>query len=202
MRSLAASKTGAAWSSVWAKMSETKIGLPAQISTAEFSVLRFSDVCSLARTTSTNAEVLRSHDGLACRRFPPVDACANCRSPAHAGQGGNFFRRALRVAAGDHDLGVGILAMNAADCGASVLIGGGRYGAGIEHHDCASPACGASIATLLELAFDGRAVGLGGAASEICYVESGHNPMLSQASVTGRQRQLRSGTESPTQAEA
>ena len=50
----------------------------------------------------------------------------------HAGKGGDFLRSALRIAAGDHDLRVGILPMNAADGGACVLIGRGRYRAGVE----------------------------------------------------------------------
>ena len=49
---------------------------------------------------------------------------------ADAGQGSDFFWRALRVTSGDYDLGFWVLAMDAANCGASVLIGGGRYGAG------------------------------------------------------------------------
>ena len=53
---------------------------------------------------------------------------------ADAGQSGDFFRRALRVAAGDHDLGFGVLAMNAADGGAGVLIGGGGHGAGVKNN--------------------------------------------------------------------
>ena len=61
----------------------------------------------------------------------------------HAGEGGDFFRGALRVAAGDDDLGFGIFAMNAADGGAGVLVGRGGDSAGVE---TTSPACAGSSA--------------------------------------------------------
>jgi hypothetical protein len=51
---------------------------------------------------------------------------------AYAGQGSDFFRRTLRVTAGDHDLGLRILTMDAADRGASILVGGSRHRAGVE----------------------------------------------------------------------
>ena len=53
----------------------------------------------------------------------------------YAREGGDFFRGALRVAAGDDDLAAGVVAMNAADGGAGVLVGRGGYGAGVEDND-------------------------------------------------------------------
>jgi hypothetical protein len=50
-------------------------------------------------------------------------------------EGGDFFRGALRVTAGDHDGGIRICSMNAADGGAGMLVGGGGYGAGVQHND-------------------------------------------------------------------
>ena len=88
-----------------------------------------------------------------------------------AGKRGDFFRGALRVAAGDHDLRIGILAMDAADGGAGILIGGGGDGAGIEHDSSASVARRAFESPLFELALDSGAVGLGGAAAEILDVK-------------------------------
>jgi hypothetical protein len=53
----------------------------------------------------------------------------------HAWEGGDFLRGTLGVAAGDYDPGVGIFAMNAANGGAGVLIGSGRYSAGVKNND-------------------------------------------------------------------
>ena len=47
----------------------------------------------------------------------------------------NFFRSALRVTTGDHDARSGIRAMNLAHGIARLRIGGGGYGAGVQHHD-------------------------------------------------------------------
>ena len=91
---------------------------------------------------------------------------------AHAGQSRDFFRRALRVTAGDHDPGFGVLAVNAADGGACVLVGRGGHGAGVEDYESGLRRfVGALQAALPQLAFDGSAVRLGGAAAEIHYVE-------------------------------
>lgn len=91
----------------------------------------------------------------------------------HAGQSGDFFRGALRVAAGDHDPCVGIFAMNAADGGAGVLISGSGYGAGVENNESGFRGLvGPLQAAFAELAFDGGAVGLGGSAAEIRHVVS------------------------------
>jgi hypothetical protein len=53
----------------------------------------------------------------------------------HAWEGGDFLRGTLGVAAGDYDPGVGIFAMNAANGGAGVLVGSGRYSAGVKNND-------------------------------------------------------------------
>src|SRR6185369_135804 len=63
------------------------------------------------------------------------------RVPDHlgdAGEGGDLFRSALRVAASDHDLCIRIFAMNTADGGAGVLVSGGRYGASVENDQAGS----------------------------------------------------------------
>ena len=92
-----------------------------------------------------------------------------------AADGGDFFGGALGVASGDDDLGVGILAVDAADGGTGIVIGGGGDGAGIEYNEFGFTRSGGGIESLLlELALDRGAVGLGGAASEILDVESCH----------------------------
>ena len=52
-----------------------------------------------------------------------------------ARQGGQLFGRALGIAAGDHDLCAGIFAVDSADGGAGVLIGGGGDRAGVQDDD-------------------------------------------------------------------
>ena len=98
---------------------------------------------------------------------------------SHAWQSGDFFRSSLRVAAGDHNLCVGILAMNATDGGAGVLIRRGGDGAGVEDDESGlGRLFGALQAAFPQLAFDARAVRLRGPAAEICHVESCHVSIL------------------------
>ena len=98
---------------------------------------------------------------------------------ADAGQCRDFCWRALRVTSGDYDLGFWVLAMDAANCGASVLIGGSRYGAGIEDNQSSFGSFSSAFQTALpQLALDGSAVGLGSATSEIRHVESCHVSIL------------------------
>ena len=117
---------------MWAKMSETKIGLRASDLGP-----RTSDA-SWVSGTKPDCSVLGSE----VRGLTPAQSyfcqlmlvrIADYR--AHARKGGDFFRSTLCIAAGDDDLGPGIFAMNAADRGACVLIGGGGYRAGIKHDD-------------------------------------------------------------------
>lgn len=93
----------------------------------------------------------------------------------YARQGGDFFWGALGVASGDDDLAVGILTVDAADGSSGIVVGGSSDRASIQDDDFG--AGGASVtleAALLELALDGGAIGLGGAASEILDIESCH----------------------------
>jgi hypothetical protein len=94
----------------------------------------------------------------------------------HAWDYGNFIRSALRVAASDHDLTFRILTMDAADGGARVLIGGSCDGASVKH-DNLSLRGGASTseAALTKLTLNGSAVGLGGPAAKVLYIETAHS---------------------------
>jgi hypothetical protein len=85
----------------------------------------------------------------------------------------------LRVAAGDDDLRGGIYGVELADGVASLGIGGGGYGASVQDYYVGSTwgIC-QGAAAIEELAFDGGAVGLGGAATELFDVESGHGESL------------------------
>ena len=55
--------------------------------------------------------------------------------PGNAAKLRKVLRSALRVTAGNHDARGGIRAMNFAHGVARLRIGGGGYGAGVQHHD-------------------------------------------------------------------
>src|ERR1700674_311976 len=98
---------------------------------------------------------------------------------ADAGEGGNLFGGALRVAAGDYDSRFRILPTYAADRGASILVRARGDCAGIHHHHGGLRGSGgAGRPALLELAFEGCAVSLSGATAEVFYVVSGHVLMV------------------------
>jgi len=95
-----------------------------------------------------------------------------------AGEGGDFFGCALGVASGDENFGVGIVALEAADGGAGVLVGGVSDGAGVEDDEVGVVFLGAGEAAGFELALERCAIGLGGAASEVFDVEGGHGDIV------------------------
>jgi hypothetical protein len=106
-----------------------------------------------------------------------------------AGQGGDFFGGALGIASGDDDSCQGILALHAADGGASVLIGGIGDGASVEYDEIGLRGGDWRQTAGFELMFDGGAIGLSGSASEIFDVVGGHGFMV--AHVRGRVVDLR-----------
>src|SRR5437016_11413816 len=55
--------------------------------------------------------------------------------PADARQRSDFLRGALGITAGDYDLELGILAVEAADSGSSVSVRFGSYGTSINNHN-------------------------------------------------------------------
>src|ERR1700691_2378814 len=100
---------------------------------------------------------------------------------ADAGECGDFFRSTLGVASGDDDFCRWILAADAADGSSGILIGGSGDGASVEQDEVGVRGGSAGQAASLELAFQGGAVGLGGAASEIYDVKGSHAIMVAQA---------------------
>ena len=96
-----------------------------------------------------------------------------------AGQGGQFFGRALSVAAGYHNFCMGIFAVHTSDGCAGILIGGCRDCASVQDYD---PGFGESASALqsliLELALEGGAVGLGRPAPKILYVKTRHHTIV------------------------
>ena len=101
-----------------------------------------------------------------------------------AGDGGDFLRGALRVTSGNQDLRIGILAMNAADGGARVLVGRRRHRAGVENnHLRVIRRSGALQAAVQQLPLDGSAVGLCSPAPEVFNVISRHRIIISSANL-------------------
>ena len=127
-----------------------------------------------------------------CRRFGYCNFCQLmfmrvADDLRDAGQGGKFFGRPLGVATGHHDLCPGIFAVDPANGGAGVLIGGGGDRAGVQDDDfgVAQPASTLQ-SQILELAFDGRAVGLGRPAPKILYVKTCHHTIVAAHSGPSR----------------
>ena len=81
----------------------------------------------------------------------------------------------MRVTAGDDDLCLWILVVNAANGGASVLVSRGGDGTSIEDDDfglCGG--IGARQTPITELTFEGSTVGLGGTAPEVLHIKRRH----------------------------
>ena len=90
-------------------------------------------------------------------------------------QTGDVFRSALGVTSGNNNAGGRIRRVNLADGIAGLSVGGGRDGAGIEDDDVGRRAIGRDGAALIaQLALNGGAIGLRGAAAELFNVEGGH----------------------------
>ena len=93
----------------------------------------------------------------------------------NAGESGEVVRCALSVTTGDNDASGGIRRVNLTDGVASLSVGGGRDRAGVENNDVGRRAIGRDGAALIaQLALNGGAIGLRGAAAELFNVEGGH----------------------------
>lgn len=90
-------------------------------------------------------------------------------------KGGDFFGGALCIAAGDENFGGGILRVDFADGIAGLCVCCGGDGAGVNDHKFGvlRRRC-SGAAAVEELALDGGAVGLCGAAAELFDVERRH----------------------------
>jgi len=92
-----------------------------------------------------------------------------------AREGRKLFRGALSVTAGDKDFGGRILRVNFANGIAGLCIGGGSDGASVDDDELGVlRRSRRGAAAIKELAFDGGAVGLGGATAELFDVEGRH----------------------------
>jgi hypothetical protein len=96
--------------------------------------------------------------------------------PFHAGHGGQFIGRALRVASGHQDARRGVLAMHAAHGLPHVFIGGLGDGAGVQHHQVRVAALRRRFQPLgRKQRLERGAIGLGGPAAEILDEELTHS---------------------------
>ncbi len=95
--------------------------------------------------------------------------------PGDAGESGKFFRSTLGVAACDNEADGGVGGVELSNGFAGLSIGGGSDGAGVEDDDIGG--CGrggGGAAAIQQLALEGGAIGLGGAAAELFDKESRH----------------------------
>ena len=93
----------------------------------------------------------------------------------NSGETGDVLRGALSVTTGDNDASGRIRRVDFANGVAGLSVGGGSDGAGIQDNDVGRRAIGRGGTTLVaQLALDGGAVGLRGAAAKLFDIESGH----------------------------
>ncbi len=84
------------------------------------------------------------------------------------GEGGDFFRGALGVAAGDDDAGLGVLATDAAEVYASLAVGFRGDAAGVYNNDISGCRfAGGRESVVAQVGGDGFAIGAAGAAAEV-----------------------------------
>jgi len=96
-----------------------------------------------------------------------------------AGECGEFFGSALGVAASNDDAGGGIVSMKFADGVAGLGVGSRSDSTSVEDDDIGGfGGTRQGAAAFEELAFDGSAVGLSGAAAELFDVQGGHERIV------------------------
>ena len=101
--------------------------------------------------------------------------------PGHARQRCQFFRRALRVAAGHQNAAIRIHPLQPAYRRSCIFIRALGYRAGIQHHNFGvASRPGALQSALQKLPLQRRPVRLGSAAAKILYVEASHAPILTE----------------------
>ena len=101
--------------------------------------------------------------------------------PGHARQRRQFFRRALRVAAGHQNAAIRIHPLQPAYRRARILIRALGYGAGIQHNNFrVANRPGALQSAFQKLPLQRRPIRLRSAAAKIFYVEASHAPILNE----------------------
>src|SRR6266702_2298190 len=95
--------------------------------------------------------------------------------PRDSGKYGQFFRSALGIAAGGDNANGGIGGVKLSNGVAGLGVSGGRNGAGVDDDDVGGGGRGSRrAATIKQLALEGGAIGLRGAATELFDEESRH----------------------------
>ena len=98
---------------------------------------------------------------------------------ANSRQRSDFLWGALGITAGNNNLPLGILTVEAADSSSSVPVSLGGYRTSINNHNVSfSRIWHRAQALIEELTLNCRAVGLGGPASEILHVKARHGSIL------------------------
>jgi hypothetical protein len=101
--------------------------------------------------------------------------------PRHAWQRGQFFRRALRVAASHQNAAIRIHTLQSPYRSARIFIRALGHRAGIQHNNFRVPSRpGALQSALQKLPFQRRPIPLRCAATKILYVEASHAPILNE----------------------
>ena len=96
-------------------------------------------------------------------------------NPGDAGEGGQLFGRALGVAAGDDEADAGVGGVKLSNGVAGLGVGRGCDGTGVDDDDVSGGGSGCGGAAAVEqLALEGRAIGLGGTATELFDEEGRH----------------------------
>ena len=95
--------------------------------------------------------------------------------PGYAGKCGQLFGSALSVTTGDDDADGGVGGVEFSNGVASLGVGGGRDRAGVDDDDVGGGGRdGKGTTTVKQLALEGSAIGLSGAATELFYNEARH----------------------------
>jgi len=95
--------------------------------------------------------------------------------PGDAGKRGQFFGGALGVAPSDNEADGGVGGVKLANGVAGLRVGGGGYRAGVEDDDVGgTERRGGGVTGVEQLALDGGAIGLRGAAAELFDKEGRH----------------------------
>src|SRR4029077_3261187 len=102
--------------------------------------------------------------------------------PGDSGECGQLFGGALGVTAGDDQADGGVGGVKLSNGVAGLSVGGGRDGGGVNDNNVGDGGSrGGGTATVEQLALEGRAIGLGGAATELFDEEGWHrNPAVTK----------------------
>lgn len=90
-----------------------------------------------------------------------------------------FLWSTLRITAGDQDLCLRIVPVDATDRGTNILISGSGDSTGVENYDGRLMSHGSSVEPAFkQFVLNGSAVGLGGTAAEVFNEEAGHGAII------------------------